>query len=107
MSRPGRPAATAVHVLLAYGSTQDDVVRLAAALPDLEHVVCSLDRHRDTLCGGADSCPWHQPGPLAGALDRTMAAVDAWCSVGWLERDLLGPGTGVAQDRRIAHDGPR
>jgi hypothetical protein len=91
--RPGRPG-TRVDVLLSHGLPRDVVDRLREIFPSTETVAASLSHHQARRCGdlGPQPCPWHPDRPLGPDTATVTVAVNAWCAVGLLERDILRGG---------------
>lgn len=94
----GTPRGTALDVLLAHGLDRNIVDRLHTVFPRTEVAAASVFRHHDGQCAGSPSCPWHPSGALAEDVEAVLAAVNAWCMVGWLERGLLRSGYQAAAE---------
>lgn len=99
-----QPHRTPVDVLLAHGLPLALLDRVRPLFADTESFAASLYRHHD---GGCDArpggCPWCADTGLDGTeTAAVLAALDAWCAVGWLERGLLGYAPGRHDARSAA-----
>lgn len=92
---------TPVEMLRNHGVTAAAVDQLRQLFSNLEHLSASLSHHEANRCDSRDPrpCPWHSDGPLAAHVDDVIAAVNAWCAAGWVERGLL-------DHPRMDHDAP-
>jgi hypothetical protein len=81
---------TALDVLLTHGLHATTAARLRAVFTSVEQVASSLSHHESGVCTslGPQPCPWQSGATLARDVGEVTVAVNAWCAVGWLERDV-------------------